>query len=163
MEEALGDFVAIVVSKNSSSRDTGGIGNDGNWESWKNEENPLQGCLLAEISKNHGERKERDQRPNPEQASATSKEVFASWMIFPSLRTGILIRSKDLAATFEAKSCIGKVILSIRTEGIGIIKIRKTRGKRRVLKCSFPRRKRMIPPRTTSRKPHRKKFRGKVS
>jgi hypothetical protein len=41
------------------------------------------------------------------------------------------------------------VILSIRTEGIGIIKIRKTRGKRRVLKNSFPKRNRMIPPRTT--------------
>src|SRR4030042_3315134 len=69
-------------------------------------------------------------------------------MIFPSLRTGIPIRYKDLAATFEAKSCIGKVILSIRTEGIGIIKIKKTRGKRSVLKYSFPKRKRIIPPRT---------------
>jgi hypothetical protein len=45
---------------------------------------------------------------------------------------------------------MGKVIRSIRMEGIGIIKIKKMIGKRRVLKKSFPRRKRIIPPKTTN-------------
>jgi hypothetical protein len=45
---------------------------------------------------------------------------------------------------------MGKVIRSIRIEGMGIIKIRKMIGKRRVLKKSFPRRKRIIPPKTTN-------------
>jgi hypothetical protein len=40
------------------------------------------------------------------------------------------------------------VIRSIRIEGIGIIKIKKAIGKRRLLKNSFPRRKSMIPPKT---------------
>jgi hypothetical protein len=45
---------------------------------------------------------------------------------------------------------MGKVIRSIRIEGMGIIKIRKMIGKRRVLKKSFPRRKRIAPPKTTN-------------
>jgi len=43
---------------------------------------------------------------------------------------------------------MGKVIRSIRIEGMGIIKIKKMRGKSRILKNSFPRRKRIIPPKT---------------
>jgi len=46
---------------------------------------------------------------------------------------------------------MGKVIRSIRMEGIGIIKIKKIKGKRRFLKNSLPRRKRRIPPRTTNK------------
>jgi hypothetical protein len=36
-------------------------------------------------------------------------------------------------------------------EGIGIIKIKNIKGKRRFLKNSLPRRKRRIPPRTTNK------------
>ncbi len=50
----------------------------------------------------------------------------------------------------EAKSCIGKVIWSVRMDGRGIMKIRKSKGNKKVFRNSFPNRNKIIPTVTIS-------------
>ena len=70
----------------------------------------------------------------PLQASATASVVSASLIIFPSRKTGISSIERETVATFDAKSCMGKVIFPIRIDGMGIMNIKNAMGKSRILK-----------------------------
>src|SRR5205807_9940285 len=74
----------------------------------------------------------------PLQASATSRAMSGSMMIFPSRRTGTPASGNTKPASLEARICKGNVIWLKMMAGIGIIKIRNAQGKSKAANDSQP-------------------------
>src|SRR5712691_11522122 len=74
----------------------------------------------------------------PLQASATSRAMSGSMMMFPSRRTGTPARGNTKAASLEARICKGKVIWLKMMAGIGTIRIRNAQGNSKAANHSQP-------------------------